>query len=79
MIAMSGTRNKALDAGGKYREQCTEFASSLGWDSGSVYGWWKQCALLRELESGWPRPLAEWMAMRDVLGLFDKRGQCDPD
>lgn len=76
---MAAPKNKALDHGGVYRERCKEFASSLGWDEGSVYGWWKQCALMRELESGWPRALAEWMAMQDVRGLFDKRGAQEPD
>lgn len=78
MNLVAAKLNKELDHKGRYRKQCEEFSRSLGWDSGSVFAWWKQCTIMRELEQRWPRPLAEWMAMRDVLGLFDKRGG-DPE
>lgn len=71
---MSAPPNKALDHSGRYRRQCTEFSTALGWDAGSVFAWWEQCTLMREHEQRWPRPLAEWMAMRDVRALFYKPG-----
>lgn len=79
MIAVGGHKNKPLDQRGTYRAACAQFASDLGWDKGSTYHWWEQFALLRMQEQRWPRPLAEWMAMRDLRAFFDKRGQAEPD
>ena len=78
-MIVAGTQNKALNRAGKYAKRCVEFAEGLGWEADIIAQWWEQFALMRVRESGWPQPLAEWMAWRDVLAFFDKRGQAEPD
>jgi hypothetical protein len=78
-MIVSGEHNKVLKRAGAYAKRCAEFADSMGWNVDTIVQWWEQFSLMRIKESGWPRPLAEWMAWRDVVAFFDKRGQAEPD
>jgi hypothetical protein len=79
LIAMAGTKQKALDHKGRYRKQCDALADALGWQPSAMFSWWREFVAMREFEQRWPRAVAEWMALRDLHAFFDKRGCQESD
>jgi hypothetical protein len=74
VIAVAGKPNKALDTSGTYMKACALLASDLGWGVSEVFSMWRELALMREFELGWPRSCAEWQAMHDVRACLYKPG-----
>lgn len=74
MIDVAGRTNKQQDTSGTYKKACALLAKDLGWGVGEVYSIWRELALMREFEAGWPRACAEWQAMHDVRASLYKPG-----
>ena len=75
MNVVAGKIHKSQDAHGTYKKACALLAKDLGWGLGEVYSMWRELAMLREFETGWPRSCAEWQAMHDVRAALFKPGQ----
>lgn len=75
MNTVAGVKHKQTDKSGTYRKACALLAKDLGWKLGEVYDLWQDLALMHEFESRWPRPVAEWQAMHDVMSCLVKPGQ----
>lgn len=75
MNVVAGSQNKKLDTSGKYKAACADLAERLGWGVREVYDVWSQLAMMREYECKWPRALAEYQAMHDVVVCLYKPGQ----
>lgn len=68
------------DHDGRYEAACSQFADAHGWPRGSILYWWSQIALAREAAGREPRPVAEYLAWRNVQDAFHElRLGRDPD
>lgn len=53
-----------------YRDDVIEFADSYGFKRNEIAEYFEQFMLIRMFHAQWPKNLAAWMAMRDVLACF---------
>lgn len=58
-----------------YKVAVREMADSFGWREKDLWFHFQQLAWLHEFEQQWPREVAEFVAHRDIVAVFDKRGR----
>jgi hypothetical protein len=75
VIAVAGKLQKPTDHSGQYKKACALLSRDLGYKFTEVYDHWREIANHHEFEQRWPRPCAEWQAMRDVVACLSKPGE----
>jgi glutaredoxin 2 len=73
-MIMAGNPHKPA-ARDLWRERCDALAAELHFDDVDLFEWFEQLWMCRVKELRWPIKLAKWMALHDVRGSLDKRGQ----